>query len=69
MTNHQCYCYGIVAIHNILEEKLPITSDIFFDELCYLWDIYTERAIETLYEEMEKSGKIKKMENINLKDW
>ena len=69
MTNHQCYCYGIVAIHNILEEKLPITSDIFFDELYYLWDIYTERAIETLYEEMEKSGKIKKMENINLKDW
>ena len=69
MTNYQCYCYGIVAIYNILEEKLPITSDIFFDELYYLWDIYTEKAIEMLYEKMENSGKIRKMEDIKLKDW
>ena len=49
MTNYQCFCYGIVAIHNILEEKLPITSDLFFDELYYLWDIYSEESIEKLY--------------------
>ena len=49
MTNYQCFCYGIVAIHNILEEKLPITSDLFLDELYYLWDIYSEESIEKLY--------------------
>lgn len=69
MTNHQCFCYGIIAIQNILEEKLPITSDIFFDELYYLWDIYTEEAIEKVYSKMEKNGKIKKLENIKIKDW
>ncbi len=46
MTNYQCYCYGIVAIHNILNEKLPITSNSFYNELYYLWDIYSEEAIE-----------------------
>ena len=69
MTNYQCYCYGIIAIYNILEEKLPITSDTFFDELYYLWDIYTEKAIEKLYEKMDNSGKIRKMKNIKLNDW
>ena len=54
MTNYQCFCYGIVAIHNILEEKLPITSDLFFDELYYLWDIYSEESIEKLYLNMEE---------------
>lgn len=54
MTNYQCFCYGIVAIHNILEEKLPITSDLFLDELYYLWDIYSEESIEKLYLNMEE---------------
>lgn len=62
MTNHQCYCYGIIAIHNIIKEKIPITSDIFYDELYYLWDIYSEEAIEILYEEMVKNGKLIKAE-------
>ena len=58
MTNHQCYCYGIIAIHNILKDELPITSDIFFDELYYLWDVYTEETIEKLYSNMVENGKI-----------
>lgn len=46
MTNYQCYCYGIVALHNILNQKSPITSDSFYNELYYLWDLYSEEAIE-----------------------
>ena len=69
MTNHQCFCYGIIAIHNILEEKLPITGDLFYDELHYLWDLYSEEAIEQLYFNMENHGMIKKLENIQKNDW
>ena len=58
MTNHQCYCYGMVAIHNILKEKISITSDRFFNELYYLWDIYSEKGIEKVYAEMEEAGEI-----------
>ena len=56
MTNHQCYCYGIIAINNILERKLTITSDLFYSELYYLWDLYSEDAIEQLYFEMDSHG-------------
>ena len=56
MTNHQCYCYGIIAINNILESKLTITSDLFYSELYYLWDLYSEEAIEQLYFEMDSHG-------------
>ena len=66
MTNHQCYCYGIIAIYNILNDKLPITSDLFFDEMYYLWDLY---SIEKLYNKMEIDGKFKELDNIKLKDW
>lgn len=59
MTNHQCYCYGIIAIENIMKDKLPLTSDIFFDELYYLWDIYSEEEIEVEYEKMERAEKAK----------
>jgi hypothetical protein len=69
MTNHQCFCYGIIAIHNIIKEKIPITSDIFYDELYYLWDIYSEEAIEQLYEEMKKNGKLIETEKTCIKDW
>ena len=69
MTNHQCYCYGIIAIHNILKDKLPITSDIFFDELYYLWDVYSEDAIVKKYFEMQENGEIKSTENTYIKDW
>lgn len=58
MTNYQCYCYGIVAIHNILNEKMAITSDVFYGELHYLWDIYSEDEIVKLYEKMGKDGKV-----------
>lgn len=69
MTNHQCYCYGIIAIHNILEEKLPITSDLFYEELYYLWDIYSEENIEELYLKMEEGEELKRLEDIKIKDW
>ena len=49
MTNHQCFCYGIIALHNIFGEKLPISSDEFFNELYYLWDVYSEDAIVKLW--------------------
>ena len=52
LTNHQCYCYGIIAIQNIMQAELPITSDSFFLELHQLWDIYSENAIENLYADM-----------------
>ena len=69
MTNHQCYCYGIIAIYNIVEDSLPITSDIFYDELYYLWDIHSEDEIEKLYTKMEENGRFKKIEKMWLKDW
>ena len=69
MTNHQCYCYGIIAIYNILNDKLPITSNLFFSEMYYLWDLYSEDAIEKLYNKMEIDGKFKELDNIKLKDW
>ena len=56
VTNHQCFCYGIIAINNILESKLTITSDLFYSELYYLWDLYSEEAIEQLYFEMDSHG-------------
>ena len=69
LTNHQCYCYGIIAIHNLLKEHYLITTDMFYDELYYLWDIYSGEAIEKLYCKMEENGKLKKFENIHLKNW
>ena len=69
MTNHQCYCYGIIAIYNILNDKFSITSDLFFNEMYYLWDLYSEDAIEKLYNKMEIDGKFKELDNIKLKDW
>ena len=67
MTNHQCYCYGIIAIYNILNDKLPITSDLFLYKMYYLWDLYSEDAIEKLYNKMEIDGKFKELDNIKLK--
>jgi len=58
VSNHQCFCYGMIAIHNIIQEKLPLTSDMFYNELYYLWDRYSEEAIEKLYFDMEENGKI-----------
>lgn len=35
-----------------MQAKLPITSDLFYFELYKLWDIYSEDAIENLYNDM-----------------
>ena len=48
MTNLQCYCYGVKALDNILKSKAKLTSDTFFNELFYLWDIYSEEMIEEI---------------------
>lgn len=59
MTNYQCFCYGVIALQNIIKNKNPITSDLFYNELYYLWDIYSEEGIEKLYLNIEMNGKIK----------
>lgn len=69
MTNHQCYCYGIIAIHNLLKEKFPLTSNEFYDELYYLWYIYSEEAIEKEYAKMEENGKFNKLNDLYIRDW
>ena len=58
MSNYQCYCYGIIAINNLLENNVLITSDSFFHELYNLWDVYSEKAIEKVYSNMVENGKI-----------
>lgn len=58
MTNYQCYCYGIIAIQNLLDQKVRICSDSFYNELYYLWDMYTEESIENKYNDMEINGNI-----------
>ena len=57
MNNHQCYCYGAIALNNILKAKIPITKDLFFNELHYLWDIYSEEEIQNEYLKMDEIGK------------
>lgn len=60
MTNYQCYCYAAKAISNILKEdgKAKLTSDRFYAELYYLWDIYAEEEIEKLIREKEFYNKL-----------
>ena len=58
MTNYQCYCYGIVAIYNILNGTLPLTSDNFYGELYYLWDLYSEEEIEELRDNLFWKGNL-----------
>ncbi len=58
MNNHQCYCYGAIALNNILKAKLPITSDLFFNELHYLWDLYSEEEIQNEYFRIVEAGKL-----------
>lgn len=60
MTNFQCYCYSAKAISNILKEtdKVKLTSDVFYGELHYLWDVYSEDAIEELVRKEEENSKL-----------
>ena len=62
MTNQQCYCYGIIALNNIIKNDVPINSDTFYHELYYLWDFYSEEGIEKLYYTMERKRNIKDLE-------
>ncbi len=58
MTNYQCYCYAVKAIANILKEKEKITSDKLYNELYYLWDIYSEEAIEKIVQKEELNNEL-----------
>ena len=58
MTNHQCYCYGIMALNNIIKAKMPLTSETFYNELFYLWDVYTEYDIQEKYFNTREVGKL-----------
>ena len=62
MTNQQCYCYGIIALNNMIKNDVPINSDTFYHELYYLWDFYSEEGIEKLYYTMERKRNIKDLE-------
>lgn len=58
MTNLQCYCYGVKAFDNILKSKAKLTSDTFFNELFYLWDIYSEEMIEEIVRNAEMNDEL-----------
>lgn len=58
MNNYQCYCYGVVALNNIVEAGIPITDDAFYHELNYLWDFYSEEDIERRYSWLSRNGKM-----------
>ncbi len=58
MTNYQCYCYAVKAISNILKDKEKITSDKLYNELYYLWDIYSEEAIEKIVQKEELNNEL-----------
>lgn len=58
MTNLQCYCYGVKALDNILKSKAKLTSDTFFNELFYLWDIYSEEMIEEVVRKAEMNDEL-----------
>ena len=45
-----------MAIHNLIDDDLPINSDTFFNELHYLWDIYSEEAIVKQYHFLKEKG-------------
>ncbi len=58
MTNYQCYCYAVKAIANILRSKEKITPDKVYCELHYLWDIYSEEAIEKIVQKEELDNEL-----------
>ena len=53
MTNYQCYSYGVKALSNIINNGLELTPDTFWSELYYLWDVYSEDAIEKIVKKAE----------------
>ncbi len=56
MNNFQCYSYGVKAISNLSKNNVKITADTFYHELYFLWDIYSEKAIEELVRKEEFDG-------------
>jgi hypothetical protein len=58
MNNFQCYCYSVKAIANLLKSDVKITPDTLYGELYYLWDIYTEEAIEKLVRKEEFNNEL-----------
>ncbi len=58
MTNYQCYCYAVKAISNLLKSNDKITPEKFYNELYYLWDIYSEQAIEKIVQKEEFNNEL-----------
>lgn len=58
MTNYQCYCYSAKAISNIMKGEVKLTPDIFYRELYYLWDIYSEYEIEKIVQKAEANNEL-----------
>lgn len=58
MTNLQCYSYGAKAIDNLLKNDVKLTHTSFWEELYYLWDIYSEEHIEEFIKKEEFKGNL-----------
>lgn len=58
MTNMQCYSYGIMALDELVKSGEKITSNNFYCNLYYLWDRYSEEAIEKVVQEKEINGNL-----------
>lgn len=46
MNNKQCTFYARIALLNLIERNENLTPDTLFYEMCYLFDTYSEEAIE-----------------------
>jgi len=54
----QCYSYGIMALDELVKSGEKITSNNFYCNLYYLWDRYSEEAIEKVVQEKEINGNL-----------
>jgi hypothetical protein len=48
LTNSQAQAYAVIALENLKSEKVAITEENLYIEMYYLFDLYTEEAIEKL---------------------
>ena len=58
MTNYQCYSYSVIALSNILKNKIELTPETFYHELYRLWNIYSEDGIEKRVKKLEMNNEL-----------
>ena len=46
MSNQECTCYARIALLNLMEKNVKITTDALLYEMSYLFDIYDEDKIK-----------------------